>query len=69
MSSDIDAAIAQTSTTRIVVMQGELRPGRPFAFNVPDDLTVAEALTLIRLMTEMPERLAAKRGPRLLVPR
>jgi hypothetical protein len=42
--------------------------GRPFRVAVPADLTHQEACALVKLVAELPEQLAMRRGPRIVVP-
>ena len=43
--------------------------GRPFQVAVPDDLTWQEACALAGMILQLPAQLAARRGPRLVIPR
>jgi hypothetical protein len=71
VSDPVDQAIAQTQSrqVRMAGMQGTFdATGRSFALQVPEDLTWQEACALAKLAAGLPEQLAARRGPRLIVP-
>lgn len=67
--SDIDAAIAQAAQVPMQGIDGTFdATGRPFRCIVPEDMTLPEAVALAKLVLDLPPRLAARKGPRLVIP-
>jgi len=64
----IDRAIADAGQVRMSAIQGTMPTGRPFAVNVPSDLTWQEACALAGMVVQLPGQLAARRGPQLVIP-
>ena len=72
-SDGIDQAIADTQPSPAVEMvdTGVVminRTGRPFKMIVPKDLTGDEARAIVSYVIGLPEQLAARKGPQILVP-
>lgn len=65
----IDAAIAATQQVRMAQVGGTFgATGRPFAVQVPADASDLELLSLIRFVVELRDKLAAQRGPQIVIP-